>query len=90
LNASANKDEFRAKLKRLDAALQNAEAFVAAGGDLESKEAAPLGSELVSAFADLAKDFGLGNLIGLYVSIAHENHLQELERKTAELKTVIS
>jgi hypothetical protein len=46
------------KLKRLEAARQKAEEFVAVLGDLKSKEAAPLVLELVTAFADLAKDFG--------------------------------
>jgi hypothetical protein len=34
------------------------EEFVAAGGDLTSKEAVPVGIEFVQAFADLAKEFG--------------------------------
>lgn len=55
---SANKDEVRAKLERLEVARQKAEAFVAAGGDLKSREAEPVGLELVNAFADLARDFG--------------------------------
>ena len=31
---------------------------MAAGGDLKSKEAVPLGLELVSAFNEVAKEFG--------------------------------
>jgi hypothetical protein len=58
LNMSANKDEVMAKMARLEAARQEAEAFVVAGGDLKSKEAVPLGLELVNAFADLATDLG--------------------------------
>jgi len=46
------------KTARLEAARQKVEAFVAAGGDLKSREAAPVGLELVNACADLAKDFG--------------------------------
>jgi len=53
-----NKDVITVKLKRLEAARQKAEEFVAVGSDLKSKEAAPLVLELVTAFADLAKDFG--------------------------------
>ena len=34
------------------------EAFVAAGGDLKSPEAAPLGVEALTALADLAKESG--------------------------------
>jgi hypothetical protein len=46
------------KTARLEAARQKVEAFVAAGGDLKSADAVPVGLELVNAFADLAKDFG--------------------------------
>ena len=46
------------KSARLEAAREKVEAFVAAGGDLKSKEAVPVGLELVEACADLAKDFG--------------------------------
>ena len=46
------------KTARLETARKNVEAFVGAGGDLKSKEAVPVGLELVNAFADLAKDFG--------------------------------
>jgi hypothetical protein len=46
------------KTARLEAARKKVEEFVAAGGDLKSKEAVPVGLELVNAFADLAKDFG--------------------------------
>jgi hypothetical protein len=46
------------KTARLEAARKAVEAFVAAGGDLKSKEAVPLGLELVSAFNEVAKEFG--------------------------------
>jgi hypothetical protein len=46
------------KTARLEAARKKVEEFVAAGGDLQSKEAVPVGMELVEACADLAKDFG--------------------------------
>jgi hypothetical protein len=46
------------KSARLEAARKKVEDFVAAGGDLKSKEAVPVGMEFVNAFADLAKEFG--------------------------------
>ncbi|MGC0777465.1 MAG: hypothetical protein WCD68_09685 [Candidatus Acidiferrum sp.] len=46
------------KTARLETARKSVEAFVAAGGDLKSKEAVPVGLELVNALADLAKEFG--------------------------------
>ncbi|HUN61500.1 MAG TPA: hypothetical protein VMU53_05910 [Candidatus Sulfotelmatobacter sp.] len=46
------------KTARLEVARKKVEAFVAAGGDLKSKEAVPVGLELVNALADLAEDFG--------------------------------
>jgi hypothetical protein len=46
------------KTARLEAARRNVEVFVAAGGDLMSSDAVPIGIELVNACADLAKDFG--------------------------------
>jgi len=58
LNMTTNKDEVIAKMARLEAARKKTEAFVVAGGDLKSKEAVPLGLELVNAFEDLARDFG--------------------------------
>jgi len=38
-----NEDVIKVRLKRLEAARQKAEEFVAVGGDLKSKEAAPTG-----------------------------------------------
>jgi hypothetical protein len=46
------------KTARLEAAGKKVEAFVAAGGDLKSPEAALVGLEIVNACADIAKDFG--------------------------------
>lgn len=46
------------KTARLEQARKEVEAFVAAGGDLQSPDAVPVGMEFVQAFADLAKDFG--------------------------------
>jgi hypothetical protein len=47
-----------AKTKRLEEVGSKAEAFVAAGGDLKSPEAVPLGMELIHAFNDLSTEFG--------------------------------
>jgi len=46
------------KTARLAAAKKKVDEFVAAGGDLGSKEAVPVGMEFVQAFADVAKDLG--------------------------------
>lgn len=46
------------KTARLEAARKKVEAFIAAGGDLKSPAAVPVGMELLKAFADLAKEFG--------------------------------
>jgi hypothetical protein len=46
------------KSARLEAARIKAEQFLAAGGDMQSKEAGVIGTELVTAFADVAKEFG--------------------------------
>jgi len=46
------------KTARLAAAQQKVDAFIAAGGDLKSPAAAPIGLEFVHAFADVAKEFG--------------------------------
>jgi hypothetical protein len=48
----------RQRLKHAEAALQRVEAFVAAGGDLKSQAATPVWLEFLSAFADVAKQFG--------------------------------
>jgi hypothetical protein len=46
------------KTARLEAARKKVEAFAAAGGDLKSADAVPLGIEFMDACADLAEDFG--------------------------------
>ena len=46
------------KSERLTATRKQLEAFAGQGGDLRSKEAVPLGLELVHAFNDLAREFG--------------------------------
>jgi hypothetical protein len=46
------------KTARLEAARKKVEAFVAAGVDLKSADAVPLGIEFMDACADLAEDFG--------------------------------
>jgi hypothetical protein len=46
------------KSARLEAARIKAEEFIAAGGDMQSKEAGVVGAELMTAFADVAKEFG--------------------------------
>lgn len=48
----------RKTLKNAETALQRVKAFVAAGGDLKSQAATPVGLEFISAFADVAKQFG--------------------------------
>jgi hypothetical protein len=50
------------KTARLETARKKVEAFVAAGGDLKSPEAVPLGLELLQAFDEVAKEFGPGIL----------------------------
>ena len=47
------KEEWKAKNDRLERARIKSDEFVAASGDLQSKEAAPLGSELVNAFNEV-------------------------------------
>jgi hypothetical protein len=46
------------KTTRLEAAKQAVDDFVAAGGNLGSKAAVPVGLEFVYAFADLAEEYG--------------------------------
>ncbi len=46
------------KTARLEAARRKVEEFVAAGGDLKSPAAVPVGMKFVKAFADYAKEFG--------------------------------
>ncbi len=46
------------KTERLRLAKERAEAFIAAGGDMKSPEAVPLGMELALAANEVAKDLG--------------------------------
>jgi hypothetical protein len=55
---TTNKEVFRAKSNRVHAIRMKLEEFVATGGDLRSKEAAPLGAELFDAFSDISNEFG--------------------------------
>jgi len=55
---ATNKDKLQAKIQRIHAARMRVEAFVAAGGDLQSREAGPIGLELAEAFNDLLVEFG--------------------------------
>ena len=48
----------RQKLKRLEASVQKADDFVAAGGDLKSPAAAPVWMNLMGAFERVAEAFG--------------------------------
>ena len=48
----------RQKVRRAEAATQRVEAFVAAGGVLKSAAAVPVAMEFMSAFAEVAKEFG--------------------------------
>jgi hypothetical protein len=52
------KEEWKAKTDRLEKARIKAEEFIAAGGDLKSKEAVPLGVEMFHAWNELATLFG--------------------------------
>jgi hypothetical protein len=58
LPMATSKEELQAKIKRLEAARIKTEEFVAAGGDLKSNEAVPLGMEMIHAFNDLSTEFG--------------------------------
>jgi hypothetical protein len=53
-----SKEELRAKIERAHAARMNVEVFVAAGGDLKSTEALPIGVEFTRSYDDLCKEFG--------------------------------
>jgi hypothetical protein len=53
-----SKEELQAKIGRVHAARMKVEVFVAAGGDLKSAEAAPIGVELTRSYDDLCKEFG--------------------------------
>ena len=52
-----DKEQFRFKVNRAHAARMKAEEFVAAGGDLQSDEAIPLGFEMMEAWSDLLTEF---------------------------------
>jgi len=52
-----DKEQFRFKVNRAHAARIKAEEFVAAGGDLQSDEAVPLGFEMIEAWNDLVTEF---------------------------------
>lgn len=54
---ATNKEQFRRKVNRAHAARMKAEEFVAAGGDLMSDEAVPLGVEMIEAWDDLVSEF---------------------------------
>jgi hypothetical protein len=54
---ATSKEELRAKIERVHAARMKVEAFVAAGGDLKSADAVPIGMELAGAFSDLFTEF---------------------------------
>ena len=56
--AGGNMATIQEKTARLASAQQKVDAFIAAGGDLKSPAAAPIGLEFVNAFAVLAKEFG--------------------------------
>ena len=53
-----SKGELQAKIGRVHAARMKVEVFVAAGGDLKSAEAVPIGVELTRSYDDLCKEFG--------------------------------
>jgi hypothetical protein len=53
-----SKQELQAKIGRVHAARMKVEVFVAAGGDLKSAEAVPIGLELARSYDDLCKEFG--------------------------------
>jgi hypothetical protein len=55
---TTKKEEILAKTKRLEAVGARVGEFVAAGGDLKSPEATPLGMELIYAFNDLSTELG--------------------------------
>jgi len=54
---ATNKEQFKAKVNRAHAARIKAEEFVAAGGDLMSDKAVPLGVEMIEAWDDLVSEF---------------------------------
>ncbi len=81
------KEEWKAKTDRLERARVKAEEFVAAGGDLKSKEAVPLGLEMINAFNELSTLFGHPILKDLNEEPkAPGTYLQQrIEQKTREV-----
>ena len=55
---ATSKDRLQAKIERIHAARIKVEAFVAAGGDLKSEEAGPIGLELSEGVNELLMEFG--------------------------------
>ena len=55
---ATSKDRLQAKIERIHTARIKVEAFVAAGGDLKSEEAGPIGLELSEGVNDLLMEFG--------------------------------
>jgi hypothetical protein len=54
---ATSKEELQAKIERVHAARIKVEAFVAAGGDLKSSVAVPIGLEFARSYNDLLKEF---------------------------------
>jgi hypothetical protein len=52
------RERIKQKTERLHAVGKRAEEFVAAGGDLKSPKAAPLGMEMLEAYSELGKELG--------------------------------
>jgi hypothetical protein len=55
---TTSRQEVQAKIERVHAARIEVEAFVAAGGDLKSKDAVPIGRELARSYESLLREFG--------------------------------
>jgi hypothetical protein len=55
---STRREELQTKIDRVHAARLNAEQFIDGGGDLNFKEAMPIGMELLRAATDLSGEFG--------------------------------
>lgn len=55
---ATSKAELQAKIERVHAARMKVETFIAAGGDLKSKEAVPIGRELARSCESLLGEFG--------------------------------
>jgi hypothetical protein len=78
------------KTARLEAARKKVEQFAAAGGDLQSPAAVPVGLELVHAYADVAREFGheiLKPIKNVVVTKPPDQHsLPEPEKDGTEMK----